>query len=50
MDIRPVKWIDQVLDVALSRQPSPLSEAELEEDLALADEKNQEGNKRPSTH
>jgi ATP-dependent Lon protease len=50
LDIRPVKWIDQVLDVALSRQPSPLSEAELEEDLALADEKNQEGNKRPSTH
>ena len=50
LDIRPVKWIDQVLDVALTHQPSPLSEAELEEDLALAEEKNQEGNKRPSTH
>lgn len=50
LDIRPVKWIDQVLDVALTRQPNPLSEAELEEDLALAEEKNQEGNKRPSTH
>ncbi|MFT6636762.1 endopeptidase La [uncultured Alcanivorax sp.] len=50
LDIRPVKWIDQVLDVALTHQPNPLSEAELEEDLALAEEKNQEGNKRPSTH
>lgn len=50
LDIRPVKWIDQVLDVALTHQPSPLSEAELEEDLALAEEKNQEGAKRPSTH
>ena len=49
LDIRPVKWIDQVLDVALTHQPSPLSEAELEEDLALAEEKNQEGAKRPST-
>ena len=50
LDIRPVKWIDQVLDVALTHQPSPLSEAEQEEDLALAEEKNQEGTKRPSTH
>ncbi|MBQ23545.1 endopeptidase La [Alcanivorax sp.] len=50
LDIRPVKWIDQVLDVALTHQPNPLSEAELEEDLALAEEKNQEGSKRPSTH
>ena len=50
LDIRPVKWIDQVLDAALTHQPNPLSEAEQEEDLALADEKNQEGNKRPSTH
>ncbi|ERP86580.1 peptidase [Alcanivorax sp. P2S70] len=50
LDIRPVKWIDQVLDVALTHQPSPLSQAEQEEDLALAEEKNQEGNKRPSTH
>ncbi len=42
LDIRPVKWIDQVLDVALTHQPNPLSEAELEEDLALAEEKNQQ--------
>lgn len=50
LDIHPVKWIDQVLDVALTHQPSPLTEAELEEDMALAEEKNQEGSKRPSTH
>jgi ATP-dependent Lon protease len=34
LDIRPVKWIDQVLDVALSRQPAgadaPVDEAQLE--------------------
>ncbi len=50
LDIKPVKWIDQVLDVALTHQPSPLSQAEQDEDLALSEEKNQEGNKRPSTH
>ena len=34
LDIRPVKWIDQVLDIALSRQPAgadaPVDEAQLE--------------------
>ena len=34
LDIRPVKWIDQVLDVALSRRPAgadaPVDEAQLE--------------------
>jgi ATP-dependent Lon protease len=23
LDIRPVRWIDQVLDIALARQPTP---------------------------
>ncbi len=41
LDIRPVKWIDQVLEVALTHTPTPLSEAEVEEDLALAEEKAQ---------
>ena len=27
LDIRPVKWIDEVLEVALSRMPEPLDEA-----------------------
>ena len=50
LDIRPVKWIDQVLEVALTRTPTPLSEAEVEEDLALADEKARQETERPSTH
>ncbi|MEQ9509815.1 MAG: S16 family serine protease, partial [Alloalcanivorax xenomutans] len=50
LDIRPVKWIDQVLEVALTQTPTPLSEAEVEEDLALADEKAQRESERPSTH
>ena len=50
LDIRPVKWIDQVLEVALTHTPTPLSEAEVEEDLALAEEKAQKGSERPSTH
>ena len=47
---RPVKWIDQVLELALTHTPTPLSEAEVEEDLALAEEKAQKGSERPSTH
>jgi ATP-dependent Lon protease len=27
IEIRPVKWIDQVLDIALERKPDPLPEA-----------------------
>jgi ATP-dependent Lon protease len=27
LDIRPVRWIDQVLEVALTHQPTPLAEA-----------------------
>ncbi|EKF74890.1 ATP-dependent protease La [Alcanivorax hongdengensis A-11-3] len=50
LDIKPVKWIDQVLEVALTHQPDPLSDAELEEDLALAEGKNVEEDKRPNTH
>ena len=30
LDIRPVKWIDEVLEVALSRMPEPLGETEKE--------------------
>jgi len=50
LEIRPVKWIDQVLEVALTHTPTPLSEAEVEEDLALAEEKAQKESERPSTH
>ena len=50
LDIRPVKWIDQVLEVALTHTPTPLSDAEVQEDLALAEEKAQKESERPSTH
>jgi ATP-dependent Lon protease len=29
LEIIPVKWIDQVLKVALEREPEPLSEAQI---------------------
>jgi len=31
MDIRPVRWIDQVLEIALTRMPDPLAGEEVEE-------------------
>jgi ATP-dependent Lon protease len=30
LEIRPVRWIEQVLDAALERQPRPLPEADVE--------------------
>ncbi len=36
LDIRPVKWIDEVLDIALTHQPKPLTDEEIE---AAANEK-----------
>jgi ATP-dependent Lon protease len=34
LKIIPVKWVDQVLELALQHMPTPLSEAEVEEELA----------------
>lgn len=51
LDIRPVKWIDQVLEIALERVPVPLSDAEIQEDRIKAEKngtKNEED--RVSTH
>jgi ATP-dependent Lon protease len=42
LDIRTVKWIDQVLEVALTKRPEPLSEAEAEPVQEI--EKGKEGN------
>lgn len=44
LQILPVKWIDQVLDVALTEQPEPLA-AE-----ALAQSEDKGGDLRPGTH
>jgi ATP-dependent Lon protease len=49
LDIRPVKWIDEVLDIALAYQPKPLPEPE--EDAAAADANNgRNGSSQLSTH
>ena len=36
LEIVPVKWIDQVLDVALESKPVPLSEEEINAAMARA--------------
>ncbi|KAF0809485.1 ATP-dependent protease La [Alcanivorax sp. S71-1-4] len=50
LDIKPVKWIDQVLEVALQHMPTPLSEAEVEEELATAEDGKKSDADRVSTH
>lgn len=50
LDIRPVKWIDQVLEVALQHMPTPLSEAEVEEEIATAEDGKKGDADRVSTH
>ncbi len=49
LDIRPVKWIDEVLDIALTHAPKPLTDDEIE---AAANEKNGSRNEpsQLSTH
>lgn len=50
LEIKPVKWIDEVLEIALQRMPKPLTEEELEE-LAKKDEgDDSEDSSRISTH
>ena len=34
LDIRPVRWIDQVLEFALQHQPTPLEETDTKEEPA----------------
>ena len=48
LEICPVKWIDEVLDLALQDKPTPMSEEEF--NRAASVEKNAESGARPSTH
>ena len=48
LEICPVKWLDEVLDIALQESPTPLSEEEF--NRASVGEKNSELGARPSTH
>ncbi|MGB2154583.1 MAG: endopeptidase La [Porticoccaceae bacterium] len=48
LEICPVKWIDEVLDLALQDSPTPMSEEEFNRVASV--EKNIETGARPSTH
>ena len=49
LEIRPVEWIDQVLEIALERMPDPLSDEEyFAENASISDSVDK--NKRPNTH
>jgi len=48
LEICPVKWIDEVLDLALQESPTPMSEEEFNRVASV--EKNTESGSRPSTH
>jgi len=39
LDIRSVKWIDEVLQVALTHMPAPLAVPEVKAPVVIADEK-----------
>ncbi len=41
LDIRPVEWIDDVLNVALERNPTPLTDAQVEAEMAKTRAENQ---------
>ncbi|MBT5578210.1 MAG: endopeptidase La [Porticoccaceae bacterium] len=48
LEICPVKWIDEVLDIALQEKPTPFSEEEFNQSSAT--EKSDDSAARPSTH
>jgi ATP-dependent Lon protease len=51
LDIRPVKWVDQVLELALDRTPVPLTDAEIQEEQVWAERKRTKiDEERVSTH
>ncbi len=50
LDIKPVKWIDQVLEYALVEQPTPLTDEEVEQELTREDAQKQASSERISTH
>ena len=51
LNIRPVKWIDEVLGIALESMPEPLSDKEfLADAIATAAESDSDGKKRINTH
>jgi len=49
LDIKPVKWIDEVLDLVLTRQPIPW-EKEEDEASKISNKKNRSQKKPLETH
>ncbi|MFA5633020.1 MAG: endopeptidase La [Porticoccaceae bacterium] len=50
LDIRPVKWIDEVLQIALETMPKPLSDDEYEKDLPSGNVADENTENRVSAH
>ncbi len=48
LDIRPVSWIDEVLELALERMPDPLSDEEFSDEPVRGEDGESEN--RPNTH
>ncbi len=50
LDIKAVKWIDEVLDIALESMPEPLSDEDYLADHITSPESDEEQNNRINTH
>jgi ATP-dependent Lon protease len=50
LEIHPVRWIDEVLDLALQRKPKPLSDDEYEQADTDSKKKGKESEARINTH
>jgi ATP-dependent Lon protease len=50
LEIRPVRWIEEVLDVALTTAPTPLTEDEMAATVSDADSKEKDGSKALRPH
>ena len=49
LDIRPVRWIDEVLDVALTHQPTPLKDVSAKEGARKVAKGKGKGKENPLT-
>ena len=50
LDVKPVRWVDQVLDLALERRPQPLAADDAAESQPEEDEDKADGVKQITTH
>lgn len=50
LEIKPVRWIDQVLDIALEYKPVSLTDEQIESELTRDKKNNQDSSDRMNTH